>query len=413
MPRVDPTSARAVLQRFGAFADGFADCFGRTVQRTAASQYIEGLFNDSERKSMQAMHGRLSDPVTYQALQHFITHSPWRASVVWDRLRTTVPVRDGLLAIDDTGLPKQGRHSVAVQRQYCGAKGKIASCQVAVSSVLIAADLTWPVACELYVPQGWCDDDARRTAVGLPPSVRFREKWRIAVAQVRLLLKAGFTFRAVLADADYGTNGAFRRALERLGLRYGVAIRGNLQLWPATGGSPQTAATLGAALPADAWETVTWADGTKRPLTGRFAAIRVRPAARQAYRWLLCERSLADDTPKYYLLNVDASTAVHDLVRIVRSRWPIEQQYRELKDDLGFDHFEGRTYPGWTHHTVLTAMAYTFLQLERLRTATAPRPTLPTVRTWVREIMAMLYVASSRKLLDLLVSFHQDPPLRR
>ena len=92
MPRVDPTSARAVLHRFGAFADGFADCFGRTVQRTAASQYIEGLFNDSERKSMQAMHGRLSDPVTYQALQHFITHSPWRASVVWDRLRTTLPV---------------------------------------------------------------------------------------------------------------------------------------------------------------------------------------------------------------------------------------------------------------------------------------------------------------------------------
>lgn len=411
MARVDAGSARAVLQRFGTFVDAFTDCFGRTVQRTAASQYIEGLFNDSERKSMQAMHGRLSDPVTYQALQHFITHSPWAAAAVWDRLRTVVPRHHGLLAIDDTGLPKQGRHSVGVKRQYCGAKGKIASCQVAVSSVLIADTLTWPLACELYVPQDWCDDAARREAVGLPASLRFREKWRIAVAQVRQLLKAGFTFDAVLADADYGSNGAFRGALERLGLRYGVAIRGTLQLWVAA--TPQTAAACAEALAADAWQTVTWADGTKGPLTGRFAAVRVRPAARHGQRWLLCERSLADDTPKYYLLNLDADTPLADLVRLVRSRWPIEQQYRELKDDLGFDHFEGRSYQGWTHHTVLTAMAYTFLQLERRRASAAPRPTLPTVRTWVREIMAMLYVVSNRELLDLMVSFRQDPPLRR
>ena len=127
---------------------------------------------------------------------------------------------------------------------------------------------------------------------------------------------------------------------------------------------------------------------------------------------MLCERSPAE-VHKYYLVHLPPTAPLHELVTLARSRWPIEQQYRELKDDLGFDHFEGRTYPGWTHHTVLTAMAYTFLQLERLRTATSPRPTLPTVRTWVREIMAMLYVASSRKLLDLLVSFHQDPPLRR
>ena len=120
--------ARSVLQRLGQFVDQFAACFGRRVQRDAASQYLEGLFNDSERKSMQAMHGRLSEPGTYQALQHFITHSPWSATRVWERLRALGPERGGILALDDTGLPKHGKHSVGVKRQYGGALGTIGNC---------------------------------------------------------------------------------------------------------------------------------------------------------------------------------------------------------------------------------------------------------------------------------------------
>ena len=138
-------SARALLRRLGQYMDGFAGCFSRRPQREVASQYLAGLFNDSERKSMQAMHGRLSTPSDYQALQHFITHSPWDARRVWTELRAQVPVRTGVLALDDTGFPKQGTHSVGVQRQYCGALGKIGNCQVAVSSALIADHRTWPL----------------------------------------------------------------------------------------------------------------------------------------------------------------------------------------------------------------------------------------------------------------------------
>lgn len=127
----------------------------------------------------------------------------------------------------------------------------------------------------------------------------------------------------------------------------------------------------------------------------------------------MCERALVDDERKYYLLNLDATASLRDLVTLVRSRWPIEQQYRELKDELGIDHFEGRSYCGWTHHTVLTAIAFTFLQLERMRSEDDPRPTLPTVRFWGREIMAVLYVVGYRNLLNLLVSFQRNPPLRR
>jgi SRSO17 transposase len=193
---VTPAAARALLERFAAFMDGFSGCFSRRPQRAAATQYLEGLFNDSERKSMQAMHGRLSDPVSYQALQHFITHSPWEAARVWAQLRTVVPHRTGLLALDDTGFPKQGIHSVGVQRQYCGALGKIGNCQVAVSSALIAAGRTWPLTFELYLPDSWMSDPARRDAAGVPPALPFRPKWRIALSHVRTVLKAGFTITA-------------------------------------------------------------------------------------------------------------------------------------------------------------------------------------------------------------------------
>ncbi len=406
-------SARALLTRFGTFMDTFSTCFSRRPQRTAASQYLEALFNDSERKSMQAMHGRLSDPVSYQALQHFITDSPWDAAPVWAQLRTLVPVRAGILALDDTGFPKQGRHSVGVKRQYCGALGKIGNCQVAVSSVLIGSDRTWPLTFELYLPQEWMTDPARRTAAGIPDRLVFREKWRIALAHVRTVLKAGFRLDGVVVDADYGSTAAFRRGLDRLGVRYGVAIRRGLSLWTAEAGRPHTAAAIADAIPAPEWEAVTWGTGTKGALTAHFFAVRVRPTKSRGDRWWLCERSARDDIRKYYLLNLDATATLHELVALARSRWPIEQQYRELKDELGVDHFEGRSYRGWTHHTVLAAIAFTFLQLERAQSSDAPRPTLPHVRAWVREIMAVLYVIHNRTLLNLLVSFQRHPPLRR
>jgi SRSO17 transposase len=402
-----------VLQRFGEFADRFGSCFGRRVQHDAASQYIAALFNDSERKSMQAMHGRLSDPVSYQTLQHFIPDSPWEAQRLWTRLHAVVPVRTGILALDDTSFPKQGKHSVGVKRQYCGARGKVANCQVAVSTVLLGAQLAWPLSFELYLPKEWFADVRRRAKVRIPERLRFREKWRIALTHVRHVLSAGFQLTAVVADADYGSTAAFRRGLERLGLRYGLAIRWSLAMW--TPGAPRTrtAADIAARIPEGQWQHVCWAEGTKGPLAARFAAMRVRPAKSRADRWLLCERSLIEDERKYYLLNLDATASLHTLVALVRSRWPIEQQYRELKDELGVDHFEGRSYRGWSHHTVLTAIAFTFLQLERWRFDTDPRPTLPAVRFWVREIMAVLYVVQNRKLLNLIVSFQRDPPLRR
>ena len=406
------SSARALLRRLGQCLDTFSTCFTRQPQRAAASQYLDALFNDSERKSMQAMHGRLSDPGSYEALQHFITDSPWQAERVWAHLRTVVPARTGLLALDDTGFPKQGTRSVGVQRQYCGALGKIGNCQVAVSSALLADGQTWPLTFELYLPQTWMADPVRREAAGIPPTARFREKWRIALAHVRTVLKAGFTRTGVLVDADYGSNARFRDGLERLGLVYGVAIRGDLAFVTAGARRTRTAAAISAAVPPGTWQLVTREADPTGPVPAWFTAVRVRAPKGRGDRWLLCERS-DQDLRKFYLLNLAATATLTDLVTLARSRWPIEQQYRDLKDDLGLDHFEGRSYRGWHHHVVLTAVAFTFLQLERARGTVTLRPTLPIVRGWVREIFGLLYVIHSRRLLGMLQSFQRNPPLRR
>lgn len=410
---MDERWARAVLTRVGAFADQFGDCFGRRVQRHGASRYLEGLFNDTERKSMQAMHGRLSDAGSYQALQHFVTHSPWDATPLWRRLRERVPVRQGILALDETSFPKQGDESVGVKRQYGGALGKVANCQVAVSSVLIGDRLPWPLTFALYLPKEWLDDAERRERAGIAETKRFREKWRIALAQVRQVRKAGFTIEAVVGDAEYGRVAAFRRGLEREGLRYGLAIPWCLTMWTPGSTRTRTAGQVAAQTPTRDWQRVWWGQGTKGQLAARFVAVRVRPAKSRGERWLLCERALSGDERKYYLLNLPETAALEGVVRLVHMRWVIEQQYRELKDELGLDHFEGRTYRGWTHHTVLAAIAFTFLQLERQRFPDDPRPTLPHVRFWVREIMGVLYLLGNRKLLNLLVSFQRNPPLRR
>ena len=158
------SAARALLTRLGQFLDRFAGCFGRRAQRDGASRYIQGLLNDSDRKSMQPMDARLpaSDPASYQRLQHFITHSPWSTTKVWARLRAELPVRTGLLLVDETSFPKHGDHSVAVARQYCGALGKIANCQVAVSTALLAEQQAWPTTMELYLPEDWAADIDRR-----------------------------------------------------------------------------------------------------------------------------------------------------------------------------------------------------------------------------------------------------------
>ena len=408
------SSARAVLERLGTCLDRFAGCFGRRAQRDGASRYIQGLLNDSERKSMQPMEARLplNDAASYQRLQHFISHSPWSAAPVWTRLRAVLPVRRGLLLVDETGFPKHGDQSVAVGRQYCGALGKIANCQVAVSTALLADHLAWPTTMDLYVPEDWAEDADRRARADIPRTLRFRPKWRIGLTHVRQVRAAGLHIDGVLADAAYGNVHAFRTGIERMGLRYAVGVASRLTVQVTGARRRFTIGRVIKQLPRRAWRRIAWAQGTKGPLVARFAALRVRPIARGPECWLLAERPLTTrGERKAYLLNLPASASLRELVRLARARWPIEQHYRELKDELGLDHFEGRSYRGWNHHAVIAALAFTFLQSERRR-GTKPLPTFPEVRSWIRDIVAALFLLERPEWLKLLMSFLSKPPLR-
>ena len=360
---------------------------------------------------MQPMHGRLSDPGSYQGLQHFITHSSWTVRPFWQRLRELIPVRHGILAIDDTGLPKQGTASVGVQRQYCGALGKIANCQIAVSTALLADGLAWLTSMELYLPQTWMEDDDRRARAQIPRQLAFREKWRIAVAHLRTVLAAGFTLEAVVADAAYGEIAQFRAALERLGVAYVVAVPYFVGARLGSELPRESLAALANSLAPAAWHRIRWGRGTKGPLEARFAAVRVHIPKSRSERWLLCQESLVDGERQYYFSNLPPTTRLTTLVRIARSRWAIEVQYRDLKSELGLDHFEGRSYPGWNHHAVLAALTFTFLQLERRR-RTDPLPTFPEIRDLMREVMAALLWTARPGWLKLAISFQRNPPLR-
>jgi len=413
--------AWALLRRLTRWLDQFKGCFGHRAQHVSLRQYIDGLLGDSTRKSMAAMLARVSEPTSYQAFQHFITHAPWEAEALWKRLRAVTPARTGILILDETSFPKSGPHSVGVGRQYCGALGKVANCQVAVTAALWAGQRAWPMGASLYLPEAWTSDPARRASARIPAAVTFQEKWRLALTLLRRTRAAGITLTAVVADAEYGDNSTLRRTLHRLQLPYALGISPTLTVfrgtptlrvdptqprprnrragWPDR--DPLGVRTLSDSLAPRAWRRVAWRNGTNPPWEADFAALRVTPATDWRQRrfapeiWLLCERGLGPTgRRRHYLVSLPPTASLPQLVRLAHQRWAIEQHYQDLKTELGLDHFEGRSYPGWQHHLAISAVAYAFLQTERMRPRDGPRLTFPQARAFVQEIFTGLLFIS-------------------
>jgi SRSO17 transposase len=419
----------------------FQACFGHQAQRVSLSQYVHGLLSDSPRKSMQAMLARVTDPTAYQNFQHFITHAPWRADRVWRTLLAQLPDRRGIVLLDETAFPKKGTASVGVAPQYCGTLGKTANCQVAVTAAWWAHGRAWLIGAALYLPRDWTTDPPRRARARIPEAVAFQEKWRLALQLLRRARAAGLTVTAVVADAAYGDVAAFRTALHRCRLAYALGIACTTTIFlgtpthrppgPPTGrrGRPRTwrrlvppvtplqVRALAARWPATQWRRLTWRNRDHEPRTALFAAWRVTPAhdwrtGRLAPEvWLLCERSLqATDPDQFFFIHLPRGTALRRLVELAHQRWAVEQQYQQLKTELGLDHFEGRTYPGWNHHVVLTAVAYAFLQRER--THRDPSLTFELIHAIVQEIFTGLLFAAHPRHLRWLEEARQLLPLR-
>ncbi|MCA1701256.1 MAG: IS701 family transposase [Actinobacteria bacterium] len=370
----------------------------RRDQRAKAELYVRGLLLEGRRKSIQPMAARLADG-DEQGLQQFITDSPWDDAPVRRRLarRMTAQIEPAGWVVDDSGLPKDGRMSPGVARQYCGALGKTANCQVIVSVNAVTDRASCPLDWRLFLPEQWDADDERRARAKIPDDVRHRPKWQLALDMLDELLAWGLQRRVVQADGGYGDITAFRVGLEQRELEYVVQVKGTTSAQPAAAaplapryqgrGRPPTARypdppsslrELVLAAGPDAARPVTWREGDRGALTSHFVCLRVRPAndaQRQddgvlPERWLLAEWPPGNDEPvKYWLSNLPANTALLGLIQLAKLRWRIEHDYRELKQCLGLDHYEGRSYRGLQHHLTCVTVAHAFLTCCRLARA--------------------------------------------
>jgi SRSO17 transposase len=343
----------------------------------------------SERKSVEPIAAITAPDRTsaqHQSLLHFVAESEWSDEDVLAKVREivlpTFAAHGSIEAwiIDDTGFPKQGKHSVGVAPQYCGQLGREGNCQVAVSLSVANHHASLPVAYRMYLPREWASDQKRRRKAGVPRAIRFMTKPQIALEQIKAAIAAAIAPGVVLMDADYGRDGNLRRELRTLGLSYVAAIQSSPMVWsPGSGPKPDrrlpktrredadlvSVKDVALALPKSVWKTIRWREGTAEWLSSRFARIRVR-LAREEEQWLLIEWPRDATAPaKYWLSNLPEDLTFDKLVDIAKLRWRIERDYQELKQELGLGHYEGRGWRGFHHHATLCIAAYGFLISER------------------------------------------------
>ena len=388
--------------------DGLANAAGHADRHTPLKNYCKGLLLPGERKSVEPMAARLApDNVRsmHQSLHHLVADAPWNDEEMLAEVRRQVlPTmeKDGPVVawiVDDTGFPKQGKHSVGVARQYCGQIGKQDNCQVAVSLSVSTWSSSLPIAWRLYLPEVWCQDPDRREQAGVPEEVEFQTKPEIALEQIRQAVEQNVPVGVVLVDTAYGNGTAFRSAITELGLQYVVGVESSTTVWeagrqplpapprnPGRGAPPKrlqrnadhqpvSVKQVALELPSAAWNNIDWRQGSRQSLRSRFAAVRVRPAHRDYHRtepypeeWLLIEWPKNEPEPtKYWLSTVPAKTSRKSLVKLAKHRWIIERDYEELKQELGLGHYEGRGWRGFHHHATLCIAAYGFLVAERNR----------------------------------------------
>jgi SRSO17 transposase len=400
-------SAAAVKERLEEFgAEMLAEATNRPAQMANGGLYLRGLVEEGKRKSLEPMVARLGGEADYQSMQQFLTDSPWDPALVVRAVaeRVCPEIEVEAWVLDDTGFPKQGKDSPGVKRQYSGTLGKTGNCQVGVSLHAVGAKGTAPLGWALYLPEEWCEDPERRRKAKIPEEIVFKTKPCLGVELCERASGWEVPTAPVLGDAAYGDNTEFRGRLSKGKLEYVLSVSPEVAVFgPGTAFAvpapkrasgrpprrlrpdrePKAISELIAELGPDDWQEVAFRDGPDgKPMTSRFAFVRVRAGhlwqrgfvSEPHEEWLIAEWPEGSEKPTdYWLSNLPEDTEPERLARLARLRWKIELDYRQLKGELGLDHYEGRSWLGWYHHTALVTAAHGFLTLERLRDF-HPRP---------------------------------------
>jgi len=418
-----------------AFVDLFADCFARADQHTWAHRYLQGLLSDLPRKSIEPI--ALAHDFPIRGMQAFIGESPWQPAPLLEQQQVlaaqTLGAEDGVLLVDESGMPKQGLHSAAVARQYCGALGKVTTCQVGVFVGYASTKGYTIVDGQLFVPECWFDDahQALRQEVGMPTDLTFQTKPQLAVQLVQAVVDRGvLPVRWVVADALYGDSPAFRDAVAAMGCWYFTEVACSQLIWrrhPAviippwsgkgrkpkrqqlktSSNQPYRVDELLWRLPKTAWVRGTVKEGSKGPIVCDFAFVRVteaRAGLPGPRVWLVIRRNVDDPSVvKFYLCNAPEEIDTGRLVRMSGMRWPIELTFEVGKDELGMDQYETRSWLGWHHHMTLVMLAHQFLVWVRVRWQDrAPALTLAQVRLLLTSVIPKPVRDAARALMQVL-----------
>jgi SRSO17 transposase len=386
--RMDAAATARLNEYFGQIGD----VLGLPSRRESFAVYAMGVLGDGDRKSVEPIASRAcgdarTADAAHQSLLHFISNARWsdrsvRLAATWHALKAMAlhsPVQTWI--VDDTGFLKQGKHSVGVQRQYTGSAGKVTNCQVGVSLSVATNHDQVPVDFELYLPETWTSDATLRSRARIPEALQFKTKPQLALDMLRRAVKDKIPKGVVLADAGYGTSNEFRREVRKLHLHYAVGVDPQTKIWlldPLTQlpAAKQDVRSLAYELDrGGGFRRCTWREGTKQDLSARFAALRIVAAHDDGQlledrdqEWLLIEWRDGEDEPaNYFLSSLPARMTKKQLVRIVMQRWRTERAYEDLKGELGLDHFEGRSFPGWHHHVSVVLCCYAFVVAERAR----------------------------------------------
>jgi SRSO17 transposase len=346
--------------------------FARSEPRERALDYVRGLLSDTERKNGWQLAEHLGDP-TPDGVQHLLARAAWDADAVRDDLTRYVAEHlghpDGVLIVDETGFLKKGTKSVGVGRQYSGTAGRIENCQIGVFLGYATAKGRALLDRALYLPKDWAQDGPRRQAAGVPPEVTFATKLVLARRLIEQALDHGIAARWVTADAVYGSDYHFRKALENRGLGYVVGVRTDFAV--CCGLRQVRVKALLPEVPADAWHRLSCGDGAKGPRLYDWALLRTNaPDPERCARWLLLRRGVADPTEvSYFACGGPPATTLQELVGVAGRRWAIEECFELAKGDCGLDEYEVRSWTGWHRHITLSLFALAVVAVIRSRVA--------------------------------------------